>query len=42
MVAVEGAAALPDDGAGPTETKRPEPALPGARQEPETGRARGS
>ena len=32
MVTVEGAAALPDDGAGPTETKRPKPALPGTRQ----------
>ena len=36
MVAVEGAATIPGNGAGPTETERAKPALPGARQKPET------
>ena len=42
MVAVEGATAIPGDGARPTETERARPTLPGARQNPETTRARGS
>jgi len=42
MVAVEGAATIPGDGAGPAETERAEPALPGARQKAETASARGS
>src|SRR5580692_1553734 len=42
MVAVEGAATIPGDKGWPTETERARPALPGARQEPETTRARGS
>src|SRR6266853_2067257 len=42
MVAVEGAATIPGDGAGPAETERAKPALPGTRQKPETTRARGS
>jgi hypothetical protein len=42
MVAVEGAATIPGDGGGPTETERAKPALPGAGQKPETTRARGS
>src|SRR6266446_2108671 len=42
MVAVEGATTIPGDGAGPTETERARPTLPGARQKPETTRARGS
>ena len=42
MVAVEGAAKIPGDGGGQAETERAKPALPGARQKPETTRARGS
>jgi hypothetical protein len=41
MVTVEGAATIPRDGAGPAETERARPALPGARQKPETTTARG-
>jgi hypothetical protein len=40
MGALEGAATIPDDGAGPGETERAKPALPGAGQEPETTKAR--
>ena len=32
MVAMEGAAGIPGDGGGQTETQRPKPALPGAGQ----------
>ena len=42
MVAVEGAATIPGDDGGHTETEQPKPALPGAGAEPETTRARGS
>ncbi len=42
MVAVEGAATVSQGDGGPTETQPPKPALPGADQEPETTRARGS
>src|SRR6266849_2256564 len=42
MVAMEGAATVPGEGSGPAETERPEPTLPGARQKPETSRARRS
>jgi hypothetical protein len=42
MVAVEGATTISGDGTGQTATERPKPALPGARQKPETTRARGS
>ena len=36
VVAVEGAAEISDDGGGPTEAERAEPALPGAGPQPET------
>ena len=39
MEAVEGAATIPENGGGPTETQWPKPALPGARAKPETTRA---
>src|SRR3977135_2768769 len=42
MVAVEGAATIPGHHSGQTETEWAKPALPGARQKPETTRARGS
>ena len=42
MVAVEGAETIPGDGTGPAETEWAKPALPGARQEPQTTRAGGS
>jgi len=42
VVTVEGAATIPGDGGVPTEPERAEPALPRARQEPETTRASGS
>src|ERR1035437_10077657 len=42
MVAPESPRKIPGDGGGPTETERPKPALPGARQKPKTTRARGS
>jgi hypothetical protein len=42
MVAVEGAPEIPVDGGGQAETEWPEPALPGARPEPETARTRSS
>jgi hypothetical protein len=42
MVAVEGAATISGDKGGPTEKERARAALPGARQKPETTRARGS
>ncbi len=42
MVALEGATTIPGDKGGQAETEPPEPVLPGARQEPETSRARGS
>jgi hypothetical protein len=42
MVAVEGAATIPGDKGGPTEKERARPALPGAREKPETARTRGS
>ena len=42
MGAVEGAATIPGDGAGPTETERAKPALSGALQKAENTRSRGS
>ena len=42
MVAVEGAATIPGEPCGPTETEQSKPALSGADQEPETTRASGS
>src|SRR5580700_7169300 len=42
VVAVEGAATIPSDGAGSAETERAKPTLPGTRQKPETTGARGS
>jgi hypothetical protein len=42
LVTVEGAATIPGDEGGPTETERPKPTLSGADQKPETTRARGS
>ena len=42
VVAVEGAATIPGDNGGQTETARPKPALPGAGPQRETIRARGS
>ena len=42
VVAVEGAATLSGNHGWPSPTQRPKPALPGARQEPETATVRGS
>jgi len=42
MVALEGAATIPGDEGGQAETEWAKPVLPGARQRPETSRARGS
>ena len=42
MVALESPRDISGDGGVPTETERAKPALPGARQKPETTRARGS
>ena len=42
MVALEGAATIPGDEGRQAETERAKPALPGAREKPETTRARGS
>jgi hypothetical protein len=42
VVAVKGAATIPGDKGGPAEAERAKPMLPGARQEPESTRARGS
>ena len=42
VVAVESPATVPRNGGGPSATQRSKPALPGARQEPETSTARDS
>ena len=42
VVAVEGAAEIPDDGRRQAETQRAKPALPGTGQEPPTTKAGGS
>ena len=42
MVAPESPRKIPGNGGGPTKTERAKPALPRARQEPETTRASGS
>ena len=42
LVTVEGAATIPGDEGGPTETERPKPTLSGADQKPESPRARSS
>src|ERR1035438_10129038 len=42
MVALEGPGKIPGDQGRQAATERSKPALPGARQKPETGRARGS
>jgi len=42
MVAVEGPGEISGDEGRPAETERSKPALPGARQKPETSSTRGS
>ena len=42
MVTMEGATTLSGDDGRPTEAERAKPALPGARQESDTTRTRGS
>ena len=42
MVALEGPGKIPGDQGRPAATQRSKPALPGAREKPETARARGS
>jgi hypothetical protein len=42
MVAAESPRKIPGNGGGPTKTEGAKPALPGAREKPEAGRARGS